>query len=396
MKKMTLKRTFVAVATAATLVLGMGLLGCNKDNGSQGGTDQQPDGTEQTDATTPEPEPEASYYPHTFVDMDGNTVTIQQEPQVIAALVGGSYSSIMWFDTSWADKIVTSMQLSDNQWLQMLCPPNANMTQHSPKENRNPNVEELASLGVDTVFYWADLDDIVAQMEELGMTVVQTSGGVSMVFDSVDAIVAYEMSSYTCYAEVMNGTEKLAAYEKYVRDMLTMIQERTATLADDQKPTVYMIRSGEDGLTYFPWAGGNTNPWLAELAGGTYCTHDTSNGAAVSATATMEQILEWNPDYVFQCWQDSIDSIMNDPGWQGTNAVQNNHVILCPAAESTALCTPLFTLFVAMTLHPDLYTDIDFAAEVQNYYSTFWGFDMTYQQAQYVVQRLNPDGSARS
>ena len=109
----------------------------------------------------------------------------------------------------------------------------------------------------------------------------------------------------------------------------------------------------------------------------------------------MEQIIAWDPEYAFMCWGDSLDEITGNSQWQTVSAVKNDHLFLLPAADSNYLPTPLWLLFMAQSMHPDLYEDIDFIGEIKNYYSEFRDFDLTDEQAQYIYERRQPDGSPR-
>ena len=335
-------------------------------------------------------EEQASYYPVTFTDMDGDEVTIESEPQKIACLMGGTYDYVNFFGAS--DKVVVSMQLSHTAWRDKLIDADTEgLVELAVSDCRDPNVEELAALGVDTVFLWGDRDEYKEQMEALGMTVIQcssTSGTPTTVDEYVENVVAI----YRMFGTALNNVEKAEQFETYVRDMAELVTGRTSTLTDDEHPSVYLVRSQADGLEYFPWPG--TYPFMAELAGGTYVEHGDGNG--VSADATMEQIVEWDPEYVFVCWCDTKDEIVNNEQWATVSAVKNGNVYLVPAAESSWISSPLWLLYMAQSMHPDLFEDIDYVAEIQNYYSTFYGYDLTLEEAQNIYQRLLPDGSPRA
>ena len=49
-------------------------------------------------------------------------------------------------------------------------------------------------------------------------------------------------------------------------------------------------------------------------------------------------------------------------------------------------------MYVAQILHPDLFEDLDMVEEVKYFYSTFFGYELTDEQAGYLLNRLGPDG----
>ena len=204
--------------------------GCASSSG--GGSAESAEGGGEVSVT------DGSYYPVTFTDMGGNEVTIEKEPQKIAALMGGTYENIVWCDPAWADKIVASMSLGSSEWRDLMAPYREDMIQAGPSVNRDPNVEELAELGVDTVFYWSDLDDIRKQMEDLGMTVIECSSSTGAPTTPED-VIKNEVDTYRMYAVALNCVEKADAYEKYVTDMVNMVADRTSSLEEGEKPSMW-------------------------------------------------------------------------------------------------------------------------------------------------------------
>lgn len=333
-----------------------------------------------------------SYYPVTFTDMGGNEVTMEKAPEHIGALMGGTYEYITWCDPALAEKIDVSMILSDNEWRTLLTPSKPDMVMEMPKVNRDPNVEDLAARGIDTIFYWGDLDEIRERMESLGITVIECGSSDTDVPDTPEKIIKKDTAIYKMFGAALNCTEKAAAYEKYTSDMINMVAERTANLTDEERPSVYMVRSSVEGTQYFPWGG--TYPYFAEIAGGKYVEHN-DNASTVTADVTMEQIIEWDPEYVFVCWTNRTDGITESPEWSVVSAVKNDNVYLVPAADSAYLVSPLWILFMAQSMHPDLFEDIDFISEIQRYFSEFRDYDLTTEQATYIYNRLQPDGTPR-
>jgi iron complex transport system substrate-binding protein len=50
----------------------------------------------------------------------------------------------------------------------------------------------------------------------------------------------------------------------------------------------------------------------------------------------------------------------------------------------------LLVEYMSKTLHPDLFADLDMAAEVQDFYRTFFGYPLTYGQAEKILAREAP------
>ena len=50
----------------------------------------------------------------------------------------------------------------------------------------------------------------------------------------------------------------------------------------------------------------------------------------------------------------------------------------------------LLMMFIAKTLHPDIFEDLDLVKEVKEFYSRFYGYELTDDQANRLLKRLPP------
>lgn len=84
---------------------------------------------------------------------------------------------------------------------------------------------------------------------------------------------------------------------------------------------------------------------------------------------------------------------MNDSKFTNLEAVLNNKVYLCPlgivywdyGAEGVLLME-----YFAKTLHLDLFQDLNMTNEVKDYYSRFYHYNLTDDEANRILQHLPP------
>ena len=93
------------------------------------------------------------------------------------------------------------------------------------------------------------------------------------------------------------------------------------------------------------------------------------------------------------CPCDCADEVMADPALAEVDAVKNGNVIVIPGGTyywsvrsgEGALMTP----WLMNVLHPDLVPDLDMKAEVQKFYQDFYGYELSDDEAQAIL-----DGTA--
>lgn len=186
---------------------------------------------------------------------------------------------------------------------------------------------------------------------------------------------------------IFGNPERAKEIQAFYQEKLDRILEKTSTLAEDEKPTVLMVeysdRGGEVASQVPPpgWMqtihvqnGGGNPIWLPEV----------SNETGWNIT-NIEQITSWDPEKIIVIVWYTIDpvelleTLKADPLWAGLSAVKNDQLYAMPS-DIYGWDTPdvrwiLGTTWVAKTLHPDLFPDVDIRQEVFEFYSTLYGMD---------------------
>lgn len=313
-----------------------------------------------------------------ITDQEGRVVTIPANVTRVAAISGQAYEKLILLNQT--DKIAVTMSAWTNlPWSSKIAP----QLKDIPIED-DPNVEDLMSKKVQVVFC-RSYDGTKEKLNSSNIVAVVTQKN-SGNPDNVDSFVKYVKQEIALYGEVMGSDAKKTADEwgAYFDQKVSYVTSKTANLTDSQRPTVYYAR---DATTT---QGKNSYPqFYVEMAGGKYLSGNTEG----IETITPEQLLVWNPDVIFVGRVNSTDIIMNDSKFSNLEAVQNNKVYLCPlgivywdyGAEGVLLME-----YFAKTLHPDLFQDLNMTNEVKDYYSRFYHYNLTDDEANRILQHLPP------
>ncbi|MDR1713063.1 MAG: ABC transporter substrate-binding protein [Coriobacteriales bacterium] len=321
----------------------------------------------------------------TVIDLAGRSVTVPTDVEHAAAVAGPSYEKV--FLLGQADRLAgIHFVMIDRPWVVETNPNVSQLTAiESPGE---PNVEGLIELGADVVLFF-DYEEPLAAMEAAGLpvVVVQNSTGNPT---TADEFIEYQKQEVQVFADTFgaDAQAKAAAWIAYFDEKVAYVQERVGSIPDaERKTAVYAY--GEEGLGVFSTYS-YPSFWL-ELAGGRNIADES--GAEMDTEVTMEQMIAWDPDYIFMGRMDSTEAVTGNAAWAEMSAVQQGNVYLCPdgvmfwdySSEGVLLME-----YLAQKMYPELFADLDMVAEVQDYYETFYNYDLSAENAQRILDHLGP------
>jgi iron complex transport system substrate-binding protein len=182
----------------------------------------------------------------------------------------------------------------------------------------------------------------------------------------------------------------------FVEAKIEMIRSVSDGIPEDEKPLVYFAPRGAKLGFYDPKEGRDftrtfTSYDPLDIAGG----RNVAEGAeGYEINVAVEQIIAWNPDYIFVACStpedaEVIDWIKSSPDLQSIAAVQNGNVYNCfyphcrgrPADRSL-----LNMIYLAKHLHPEKFQDVDLEAEGNEIFKAFLGGDGVFTEyADYLV-----------
>ena len=193
--------------------------------------------------------------------------------------------------------------------------------------------------------------------------------------------------------EVMGPSDRADGIIAYGEEVQKTVADKLAEIPEEEYPnTLILSNYNESAIT----AGGTSfaNYWITST-GGKNLGYDV--GAFVGEV-NMEQIYEWNPDVLFlnsfsaYTPEDLYNNTAADGhDWSGIKAVQDKRVYKIPLGMyywfPPSSDSPLMLQWMAKQMYPELFEDLDIEQEIKDYYSGFYGLELTDDQVDLI---LNP------
>ena len=244
----------------------------------------------------------------------------------------------------------------------------------------NLNKEALIMASPEVVFDVGEIkknmkEDLDALQKQIGIPVVFIEGYLENTGDTLR-----EIGKVT--GNVEEG-EKLGAYADKV---LTDVKEKRAQITDPV--TVYYAGFGPlDG-----YAKGSFHTEVLDLVGCENVVPETFSSKGGNKI-NMEQMLIWNPEVILIQDKASYNEIMTDEKWSGMDAVKNGRVYLVPADPYPFLTQPpalnriIGIYWLGQLVYPELYADIDLAAELKTFYDLFYHYELSDAEVEAILNR---------
>jgi len=315
-------------------------------------------------------------------------VEVPGEPSRIAALYGPSFEGCLLFGH--ADDVIMCMSGAMTNWAKTVFPGMEGFT--AVNKAQEPNLEELTAQEVDLVLFWA-LREKLEAMENAGLTAVAVKLD-DPDWDDIEGYVAAVKAEVDTYGYVLNAPQsEIDRWNDYFQAKVDYVVERVSTIPKEEWPDVYYIRSAaDDGLEAYLKHHGAEGELM--IAGGNMVTKDVVSDG-IFGTVTMEDVIAWDPDIILLGRTTKTEMITDNEAWAGIKAVKNDQIYVGPNGVfywDSSSERVLNILWLAKVLHPDLFADLDLAAEVKAYYSIFYDYELTDEQAADLLNsKMNKD-----
>lgn len=325
-------------------------------------------------APAPQPEPTTDVtYPVTVKDMAGREVTLEKQPERI---VSGYYiSSSACIALGLTDKMVGIEDKSAKRPIYKLAAP-ALIDLPNVGSAKAFDLEACIATEPDLVILPMKQKDTAQTLQEMGIATLL------VLPESHEQLI--EM--FTLIGTATNTVKQAEKLISYYNTKLSAVTELTRDLADDEKPVVYLGSTG-DILRTAPREMYQAS--LITTAGGKNAG-DVLEGSSWT-DIDNETFLTMNPDIIVIPTDNfavsspdyTAEDVMNNPTFSDVTAVKNGAVYQMPVGyESWDSPVPsgiLGTLWMLKTLHPELYPAEQFAADVNEFYTVFYGFSVNEQ-----------------
>ncbi len=332
----------------------------------------------------------------TVTDHNGNIVTLPANIERIAVCDILPMPSVLavFFDS--ADKIVamspSSMSAAENGLLAELYPEIQN-ADTSAINGSNVNTEELMKLDPQLVIYNAanaQLGDILKQagFHAVAMAVNHWE------YDAVETLNQWIALLSQIFPQAANDRAQLV--REYSAKSIALVQERTKNLSDAEKKKVFFLYQYTaesivtSGQKFF-------GQWWADTIGAVNAAEELTEDNSVKIS--LEQIYAWNPDVILVTNfttafpADLYQNTVGNYNWSGIQAIENHTVYKMPLgmyrSYTPGIDTPITLLWLAKTVYPDLFEDLNVTEKTIEYYQTVFGVQLTRKQAESIFSPVS-------
>lgn len=175
----------------------------------------------------------------------------------------------------------------------------------------------------------------------------------------------------TLLGNIANREKEAAELIKYVKNQQKILADKTKNIKFDKRKRIYM--ANPDFTTY---GHGKYTGVIFKRAGGENVAYKDLKGYQ---QISPERLLKYNPEIIFvqERYSQVIDELKTNAVIKDVDAIKNNRIYLMPEyAKAWGHPTPeamaLGEFWVAKTLYPDEFKDINLDKMVDDYYAKFY------------------------
>lgn len=187
-----------------------------------------------------------------------------------------------------------------------------------------------------------------------------------------------------------NSLKMAKEFNAYYDGNIAFVQKRLPKNAAKKRVLVLNYRAGN-------WATITTNFIFAEyirLSGGVNLASQKGS-FGFSPSINEEQIIAYNPDIIITNSRDGLQTILKNAAFKQLKAVKNKQIFVQPRGVGTFWAGTegaLQVLWLAKTLYPELFADLDMRAKVREFYAKFYRYDLSEDE---LSEILNPKEKPR-
>ncbi len=325
---------------------------------------------------------------HFVTNIDGTEMKIPEHVERIAAVYGPVYEICTALGAEERIVVAADVQFENFPWALKILKRIGELP-HLENVHSSVSFEELQKYSPDLVLTFNRPNEL-SQLRRAGIAAV--NGLTPRTLDDEKALVKV-------YADALGGNapERADLFTQFFDRKLQKITEKTSLLTEEEKPSVYY--AGVDLLTTY----GNQSDLVEaiEAAGGIPVMKELNAGNHTAIN--YEQLASWNPDYIFidhggmndrQTVEEILEGTEKNRRYQSISAVKNQQMYLVPSGTfywDMGIQKILLIEYMAEILHPDLFPDLDMKQELTEFYSIFFSYDLSADEAERILNREDPD-----
>ena len=229
-------------------------------------------------------------------------------------------------------------------------------------------------------------EEIVAMDPDLILTKLRNRDAIASQADMFDIpLFALDLETSSAWKNEIVQLGKLLGESERAAEIVGAIEERESDVAQriegvESSDVLVLQGSTSDGFTAFSIP---PSDWiqteLVKKAGGNPILEE--KGSTGWSVVSFEQIAAWDPAYIiivsYRSKGDSFtEEIYQNPEWQQLRAVKENNLLLAPS-DYVNYFQPnsrwiLALQWLAKSIHPEQFADMDMEHEVATFYETFY------------------------
>ena len=321
---------------------------------------------------------------HTVTDGKGNEVEVPNKIERVAIISSMPLASVYCMVAGDNQKIVgltaASKNAAVNSFLTRIVDDLDEISTDFSKDG-SVNVEEVLLLEPDVVFYNtnnASDCEAVEKLKNMGIACV----GFSTTIGDNNTVGTFQ-AWVKLLGEVLGESLQADAIVKYGEDVQKMVADKVAALSDEERKSAIILSNYANNTIT---CAGSTfgRYWLGAIG-----AENPSTGLETpTAEVNLEQLYQWDPEVIFlnSFSAYTAEDILNNTAgegqdWSGITAVKNGKVYKMPLGMyywfPPCSDSPLALQWLAKNLYPELFSDLDMDAVICDYYSEFYGIELT-------------------
>ena len=336
-------------------------------------------------------EPDSTEATVTVQDHNGDTVTLPADIERIAVCDILPLPSVLSVFFNSADKIVamspSSMSAAENGLLCKLYPEILDADTAAVK-GTDINTEELMKLDPQVVFYNASSVQLGDKLKTAGFNAIAVSVN-KWDYNAVETLNQWLKLLSEIFPEYDEKRSELV--RKKSEEVQKLISERTKTLSEAEREKIFFLYQYSNdsivtsGQNFF-------GQWWADAIGAINVSGELKQDNSVKVT--LEQVYSWDPEMILMtnfttAYPDDLyNNTVGSFDWSEISAVKNKKAFKMPLgmyrSYTPGIDTPITLLWLARTVYPDLFSDIDITAETVDYYENVFGIRLTSEQAESI------------
>lgn len=251
--------------------------------------------------------------------------------------------------------------------------------------SQDMNMEELARLTPQVIIDIGEPKGGIA--EDMDTVTMQT--GIPAIF--IEADLEKSGNAYRTLGQLLGKEEKGAALGDYCDQVFAEVTAKMAEISEEDRAS-FAYLMGDTGLNAL--SKGTYHATIMDLLGNNVVEVESPSSRGSGDEINMEQLLIWNPEYIFFASGSVYSQAKTDPAFSTLQAIQDDQYYEVPGLPYSWLGAPpsvnrfIGLQWMAHILYPDVFTE-DLTGIVQEYYKLFYDFEMS--SAEYAELMVNSE-----